>query len=187
MTSSTLLSRGALAAILATGCLVAPAAMAQTPERGSGGKDPARANVYVPPSAVTATQQDMRSPDARDSASATSAHANVYVPPSPDTATRQGERSLETQGTRRDFRSPDARDAARNAGETANVYVPPAQGLPAASPSPAPTQTVAHPAVPSADDGVGLWAVVGLALGCAALLGGAGLALAHRRARRTVA
>jgi hypothetical protein len=49
-------------------------------------------------------------------------------------------------------------------------------------------QTIARTAVPSADDGASPWAVIGLALGCAALLGGAGLALARRarRAGRTV-
>jgi hypothetical protein len=148
MTTSTLLGRGALAAILAVGCLVAPAAMAQSPDRGSGGNDPAS--------------------------------ANVYVPPSPDTATRQGERWLQTHPVPQDL--PDA-------DKTANVYVPPAQGLSSALDSPAPTQTVAHAAVPSADDGASPWAALGLALGCAALLGGAGLALVHRarRQRRTVA
>jgi hypothetical protein len=148
MTTSTLPGRRALAAILVAGCLVAPAAMAQSPERGSGGKDPAR--------------------------------ANVYVPPSPDTATRQGERWLQTHPVPQDL--PDSH-------KTADVYVPPAQGLSSALDSLVPTQTVAHPAVPSADDGASAWAVLGLALGCAALLGGAGFALAHRarRARRTVA
>jgi hypothetical protein len=148
MTTSTLPGRRALAAILVAGCLVAPAAMAQSPERGSGGKDSAR--------------------------------ADVYVPPSPDTATRQGERWLQTHPVPQD--PPDSH-------RTANVYVPPAQGLSSALDSLVPTQTVAHPAVPSADDGASAWAVLGLALGCAALLGGAGFALAHRarRARRTVA
>lgn len=52
----------------------------------------------------------------------------------------------------------------------------------------APTQTIAHPAIPPADDGASPWAVIGLTLACAALLCGAALALAHRRrARRSVA
>jgi hypothetical protein len=148
MTTSTSPRRRALAAVLVAGCLVAPAAMAQSPGRGSSGKDAAR--------------------------------ANVYVAPSPDAATRQGERWLQTHPVPQDL--PDSH-------RTANVYVPPAQGLSSALDSLVPTQTVAHAAVPSADDGANAWAVVGLALGCAALLGGAGLALVHRarRARRTVA
>jgi hypothetical protein len=147
MSSSTLLGRVVLAAILAAVCLVAPAAMAQSPDGGSSGKDPAG--------------------------------ANVYVPPAPDAATRQGERWLRQHPVPQDL--PDAE-------KTANVYVPPAQGLASALDSLAPTQTIAHPAVPSADDGASPWAVLGLTLGCAALLGGAGAALAHRRrARRSVA
>jgi hypothetical protein len=132
MTSSTLLSRGALAAIFVAGSLVAPAALAQSPDRGSSVKDPARANVYVPP-----------------------VQAGLAGVP-----------------------------------QTANVYVPPVQaGLPGVPQRPAHTQTLAHAAVPSADDGASPWAVIGLAFGCAALLGGAGLALVHRarRARRPVA
>jgi hypothetical protein len=73
--------------------------------------------------------------------------------------------------------------------QTANVYVPPVQaGLPGVPQRPH-TQTLAHAAVASADDGASPWAVIGLALGCAALLGGAGLGLVHRarRARRPVA
>jgi len=152
MTSSTLVGRGALAAILVAGYLAASAAMAQSPDNGSSVKDPAR--------------------------------ANVYVPPSPDTATRQGQRWLDAQGTP-DLRSPDARDAASNAGETANVYVPPVPDGLSAPQGPAPTRTIVH----AADDGAGPWAVIGLALGGAALLGGASLALVRRtrRARRAVA
>jgi hypothetical protein len=148
MTTNTFPRCRALAAILVAGCLVAPAAMAQSPERGSGGKGSAR--------------------------------ANVYVPPSPETAIRQGERWLQTHPVPQELPDPH---------KTANVYVPPAQRLYGALNSPAATQTVAHPAVPSADDGASPWAVLGLALACAALLGGAGLALAHRarRVRRTVA
>jgi hypothetical protein len=148
MLSSTLLRGGALAAILVAGCLVAPAALAQSSERGSGGTDPAR--------------------------------ANVYVVPSPDTATRQGERWLHAHPVAQDLPEPH---------KTANVYVPPAEGVASALDSLAPTQTVAHPAAAAVDDGAGPWAVLGLALGCVALLGGAGLVLAHRgrRARRTVA
>jgi hypothetical protein len=147
MTTSTRLARGALAAILVSGCLGAPAAMAQSLDRGSS-KDPAR--------------------------------ANVYVPPSPDTATRQGQRWLDAHPVPQDLPDPD---------KTANVYVPPAQGLARALDSPAPTQTIAHAAVPCADDGASPWAVIGLALGGAALLGGAGLRLVHRarRARQRVA
>jgi hypothetical protein len=148
MTTSTFPRRRALAAILVAGCLVAPAAMAQSPERGSGAKGSAR--------------------------------AHVYVPPSPDTATRQGERWLQSHPVPQDLPDPH---------KTANVYVPPAQGLSSALDSLPPTQTIAHAAVPSTDEGASPWAVIGLALGCTALLGGAGLALAHRarRARRTVA
>jgi hypothetical protein len=145
MPRSTLIRRGSVAAVLVAGCLVAPAAMAQSPERESSSKDPAR--------------------------------ANVYVAPSPDAATRQGERWLRTHSVPQ--RLPDPH-------KTANVYVPPAQGVASALDSLAPTQTVAHPAAPAANDGATVWPVLGLALGCAALLGGAGLALA-RRARRTVA
>jgi hypothetical protein len=134
-----LLGRGALAAVLVAGFLVAPAAVAQPADRGPGGKVPARANVYVPPSL--------------------------------DTATRQGPRWLDAHPATQDL--PDAN-------KTANVYVPPAQGLASALDSPAPTATIAHAAVPSVDDGAGPWAVIGVALGCAALLGGAGLALMHR-------
>lgn len=49
-------------------------------------------------------------------------------------------------------------------------------------------QTIGHAASPAADDGASPWAVLGMALGCAALLGGAGPALVHRarRARRPV-
>ena len=109
MTSSTLLGRGALAAILVAGCLAAPAAMAQSPDNGSSVKDPARANVYVPP-------------------------------------------------------VPDGLSAPQG---------------------PASTRTIVH----AADAGAGPWAVIGLALGGAALLGGASLALVRRtrRARRAVA
>jgi hypothetical protein len=67
MTSSTLLSRGALAAIFVAGSLVAPAALAQSPDRGSSVKDPARANVYVPPS--------------QPGLPGVPRTANVYVPP----------------------------------------------------------------------------------------------------------
>jgi len=150
MTSSTLLSRGALAAIFVAGSLVAPAALAQSPDRGSSVKDPARANVYVPPSqpGLPGVPQT----------------ANVYVPP--------------------------VQAGLPGVPQTANVYVPPVQaGLPGVPQRPAHTQTLAHAAVPSADDGASPWAVMGLALGCAALLGGAGLGLVHRarRARRPVA
>jgi hypothetical protein len=157
MTTSTFPRRRALAAILVAGCLVAPGAMAQSPERGSGGKDPAR--------------------------------ANAYVPPSPDTAARQGQQWLNAQGATWDLRSLDTRDAAGKVPETANVYVPPVPDGLSSPRGTAPTQTIAHPAVPSADDGTSPWAVLGLALGGAALLGVAGLALVHRarRVRRTVA
>ena len=135
MHSSRRLRRGTLAAMLAVGCLVAPAAMAQS--------------------------------------------ANVYVAPSPDVATRQGERWLQAHPVRQDLPDPH---------KTANVYVPPAQGVASALDSLAPTQTVAHPAVASTE-GTGPWAVLGLALACAALLGGACLVLAQRgrRARRSAA
>jgi hypothetical protein len=177
MASSTLLSRGALAAIFVAASLVAPAALAQSQDRGSSVKDPARANVYVPPSPDTA-------------------RANVYVPPSPDTAARQAERWLEAHPNTQDL--PDAH-------KTANVYVPPsgsyadqvsslsdeqlAAAYGTAIPAPAATQTLAHAARQSGDDGASPWVVIGLALGCVALLGGAGLALVHRgrRARRSVA
>ena len=183
MTSITLLSRGALATIFVAGSLVAPAALAQSPDRGSSVKDPARANVYVPPSPDTAARQAERwleaHPNTQDLPDAHKT-ANVYVPPSPDTATQQGVRWLEAHGTTQDYRSPDAR-------ETANVYVPPAEGLPAPG-SLAHPQGIARAASPAADGGAGPWAVIGLALGCAALLGGAGLGLVHRarRARRPV-
>jgi hypothetical protein len=206
MTSSTLLSRRGLAAILAAGCLVAPAA-AQSADNGSSGKNPARANVYVPPAPDTAarqgqrwleargTTQDSPLPDARKT-------ANVYVPPSPDTARQQDLRWLEAHGTTPDYGSADASN-------TASVYVPPAgsyadqvrslsdeqlaaaygTAIPNSIPTPSGTQTIGHAASPAADDGASPWAVLGLALGCAALLGGAGLALVHRarRARRPVA
>jgi hypothetical protein len=170
MTSSTLLHRGALAAILVAGCLAAPAAVAQPPDHGSSVKARAR--------------------------------ANVYVPPSPDTATEQGQRWLETHPAPHDL--PDAH-------KTANVYVPPAGEqapiaggsyaaevgslsdgqLAAAYGTAIPTwiPTSASTPVASDDDGAGPWAVIGLALGGAALLGGASLALVRRarRARRTVA
>jgi hypothetical protein len=152
MTSSTFVSRGAFAAILAAGCLVAPAAMAQSPDGGSRVKDRAR--------------------------------ANVYVPPSPETAIEQGER-FDAQGTTPDLRSPDQRDGASRAGETANVYIPPVTEGMSAPQGPAPTQTVAR----TADDGPGSWAVIGLVLGGALLLGGASLASVRRArlARRTLA
>ena len=164
MASSTLLSRGALAAIFVAASLVAPAALAQSPDRGSSVKDPAR--------------------------------ANVYVPPSPDTAARQAERWLEAHPNTQDL--PDAH-------KTANVYVPPsgsyadqvsslsdeqlAAGYGTAIPAPAATQTLAHAASQAGADGASPWVVIGLAIGCVALLGGAGLALVHRgrRARRSVA
>jgi hypothetical protein len=148
MPSSTSLRRGTLVAMLVAGCLVAPAAMAQSSERGSGGKDPA--------------------------------HANVYVAPSPDAATRQGERWLKAHPVAQDLPDPH---------KTANVYVPPAQGVANALDAPVPTQTVAHPAVAPTDDGAGPWAVLGLALACVALVGGACLVLAQRgrRTRRTAA
>jgi hypothetical protein len=151
MTSSTFVSRGAFAAILVAGCLVAPAAMAQSPDGGSSVNDRPR--------------------------------ANVYVPPSPETATEQGRR-FEAQGTP-DLRSPDRRDAASRAGETANVYIPPVTEGMSAPQGPAPTQTIAR----TADDGPGLWAVIGLALGGALLVGGASLALVRRArlARRAIA
>jgi hypothetical protein len=219
MTSSTLLSRGALAAIFVAASLVVPTALAQSPDRGSSVKDPARANVYVPPSQDTAARQAERwleaHPNTQDLPDAPKT-ANVYVPPSPDTATQQGVRWLEAHGTTQDYRSPDARETANvyvppsseateqdlrwleahgttqdyrspDVRETANVYVPPAQGLPAPG-SLAHPQGIARAASPAADGGAGPWAVIGLALGCAALLGGAGLALVHRarRARRAV-
>jgi hypothetical protein len=157
MSSSSLLGRGALAAILVAGCLIVPSAMARPSDHVSGGNDPAR--------------------------------ANVYVPPSPDTATPQAQQWLNAQGATWDLRSPDTRGAAGTSPETANVYVPPVPDGLSSPGGMAPTQTIAHPAVPSADDGASPWAVIGLALGGAALLGIAGLALVHRarRLRRTVA
>ena len=81
------------------------------------------------------------------------ARANVYVPPSPDTAAEQDEK--------------------------ANVYVPPAQAGPPRAPArPAHTQPVTVSA-----DGASTWAIIGVALGCIALLGSAGVAV-MRRARR---
>jgi hypothetical protein len=84
MHSSTALRRGTLAAMLVAGCLVAPAAIAQSPERGSSGNDPAHANVYVAPAPDAATRQGERwlqahpvpqdLPDPHKT-------ANVYVPP----------------------------------------------------------------------------------------------------------
>jgi hypothetical protein len=168
MTSSTLISRGALAAIFVAGWLVAPVAGAQSADHGPSVKDPAR--------------------------------ANVYVPPSPDTATRQAERWLAAHPAPQDL--PDAR-------KTANVYVPPSgsyadqvsslsdeqlaagygTAIPTWIPAPAATQTLAHAAGQAGDDAASPWVVIGLALGCSALLGGVGLALVHRgrRARRPVA
>jgi hypothetical protein len=143
MTSSTLLSRGTLAAILAAGCLLAPAAMADTAE----------------------------GPWLRDRA----ASANVQVPPSPDTATEQGRRW--------DAAHPAAEDLA-NMNKKANVYVPPAQaGSPRVPVRPAHTQPVTV-----SGDGASTWAVVGVALGCIALLGSAGVAVMRRvrRAQRAV-
>jgi hypothetical protein len=137
MTSSTLLSRGTLAAIFAAGCLLAPTAMADTAE----------------------------GPWIRDSA-----RANVYIPPSPDTATEQGRRSVDAQ--------PATEDPAQ-VNETANVYVPPAQaGRPGVPVRPAHTQ-----AITASADGASAWAVIGVALGCLALLGSAGVAV-MRRVRR---
>jgi hypothetical protein len=64
--------------------------------------------------------------------------------------------------------------------EKANVYVPPAQaGSPRVPVRPADTQ-----AITVSDDGVSAWAVIGVALGCIALLGSAGVAV-MRRVRRT--
>jgi hypothetical protein len=105
---------------------------------------------------------------------------HVYVPPSPDTATRQGERWLQTHPAPQDVIDPH---------KTANVYVPPAQGVSSALDSLPPAQTIAHAAAPSADGGASPWTVIGLALGCTALLGGVCLALVHRtrRTRRSVA
>jgi hypothetical protein len=83
MTSSTLLSRGTLAAILAAGCLLAPTAMADTAE-GPWLRDHAGANAYVPPSPDTATEQGRRWADAHPAAedlANTNKKANVYVPP----------------------------------------------------------------------------------------------------------
>jgi hypothetical protein len=166
MTSSTL-SRRALAAILAAGCLAAPTAMAQSAGNGPSVKEPARANVYVPPSPAA-------SPEASET-------ANVYVPPSPAASPDASETA--------NVYVPPSPATSPNASETANVYVPPAQGGLRAPGSLAHPQGIAHAAVPSADDGASPWAVIGQALGCAALLGGAGLALVHRarRARRAVA
>jgi hypothetical protein len=152
MTSSTLIGRRAFAAILVAGWLVAPAAMAQSPDGPSSVKDRAR--------------------------------ANVYVPPSPETATEQGQRWLDAQTTP-NLQSPDQRDAASRVGETANVYIPPVTDGMSVPQGQAPTQTIAR----TADDDPSPWAVIGLALGGALLLGGASLALVHRArlARRTVA
>jgi hypothetical protein len=168
MLSRTLLGRGALAAILVAGCLVAPTAMAQSPARGSGGADPARANVYVPPSPDTATRQGQRwlaaHPVPQDLPSARK-KANVYVPPSGSYADQVSSLSDE---------------------QLAAAYgAAPAKSVP----MPAIPQTVAHVVSPAADDGASPWAVLGLVLGSAALVGGAGLALVHRarRARRPVA
>ena len=119
MTSSRLLGRGALAAILAAGCLLTPTAMARSGGDGSAVGGPPR--------------------------------ANVYVPPSPDTATPQ-------------------RDVA-DLPEAANVYIAPTEaGLPV-SRRPAPTRSAPTP------DDAGPWPVIGLALGCALLFAGAGVAV----------
>jgi hypothetical protein len=72
MTSSKLLGRGALAAILAAGCLLTPSAMAQS------------ANVYVPPSPSTATPQAPSWPAgdvATRNLGGASETADVYIPP----------------------------------------------------------------------------------------------------------
>jgi hypothetical protein len=168
MTSSTLLSRGALAAIFVAGSLVAPAALAQSPDRGSSVKDPARANVYVPSS--------------QPGLPGVPRTANVYVPPV--------QAGLPGVPRTANVYVPPSQPGLPGVPRTANVYVPPVQaGLPGVPQRPAQTQTLAHAAVPSAGDGASPWAVIGLALGCAALLGGAGLGLVHRarRARRPVA
>ena len=138
MTSRTLLSRGTLAAIFAAGCLLAPTAMADTAE----------------------------GPWIRDSAP-----ANVHIPPSPDTATEQGGRWADAH--------PAAEDLA-NLNKKANVYVPPAQAGPPRTPVRPPH---AQPIAVSAD-GAGASGVIGVALGCIALLASAGVAV-MRRVRRT--
>jgi hypothetical protein len=93
MISSTRLGRGALAAIFLAGCLVAPAAVAQPADRGSSDRDPAHANVYVPPAPDTATQQGQRwlqthpAPQGLPNPRTT---ANVYVPPAAEQAPTTG-------------------------------------------------------------------------------------------------
>jgi hypothetical protein len=72
MTSSKLLGRRALAAILAAGCLLTPTAMAQS------------ANVYVPPSPTAAAQQSPSWPEgdvATRNLGGASETADVYIPP----------------------------------------------------------------------------------------------------------
>ena len=72
MTSSKLLGRGALAAILAAGCLLTPTAMAQS------------ANVYIPPSPNTAAQQSPSWPTgdvATRNVGGASETADVYIAP----------------------------------------------------------------------------------------------------------
>jgi hypothetical protein len=93
MISSTRLGRGGLAAIFVAGCLVAPAAVAQSADRGSSVKDPARANVHVPPAPATATRQGQRwlqthpAPQELPNPRKT---ANVYVPPAAEQAPTAG-------------------------------------------------------------------------------------------------
>ena len=120
--------------------------------------------------APTAMADTAEGPWMRDSA-----RANVQSPPSPDTTTEQGRRWSDAH--------PAAEDLA-NLNKTANVYVPPAQAGPPRTPvRPAPTQPITVSA-----DGTSAWAVVGVALGCIALLASAGVAVTRRvrRAQRAV-
>jgi hypothetical protein len=163
MTSSTLLHRGALAAILVAGCLAAPAAVAQPPDHGSSVKARARANVYVPPSPDTATEQGQRwleTHPAPHDLPDTHKTANVYVPPAGEQAPIAGESYAAEVGSLSD------EQLAAAYGTAIPTWIPTSASTPVAS-----------------DDGAGPWAVIGLALGGAALLGGARLARVRRAGR----
>jgi hypothetical protein len=166
MISSTRLGRGALAAIFVAGCLVAPAAVAQSADRGSSDRDPARANVYVPTSPDTATRDGQRwfqthpapqdLPDPRTT-------ANVYVPPA-------GEQSPATGG------SYAHRISALSDAQLAAAY---GTAIPTWIPTPA-------NATAASDDGTNGWeiaAIVEAGLIAAIALGSA--AFIRRRALRT--
>jgi hypothetical protein len=111
-----------LAAVLGVAALAGPAAAGQ-----QGANDPAKANVYVPPAALSTTAP------ANDPAK-----ANVYVPPAPLSTTAPASGSAKANV----YVPPAALSATApaNGSAKANVYVPPspqpiAHHVAAASPS----------------------------------------------------